>query len=59
MNVSSKKYAYDTQYAKEKLQQIKFTLNKEHDADLIAWLDKQPNKQGYIKQLIRRDMEKQ
>lgn len=27
------------------------------DADLLAWFESQPNKQGYIKRLIRDDME--
>lgn len=57
MTNQKKKSAYDQQYAKDKLQQIRLTLNKDHDADLIAWLDRQPNKQGYLKQLIRADME--
>ena len=26
------------------------------DGDLLAWLEKQPNKQGYIKALIRKDI---
>lgn len=29
------------------------------EADLIAQVEKQPNKQGYIKALIRADIEKQ
>lgn len=57
MKTAEKKYAYDRQYAKEKMQQIKLTLNKGTDADLLEWLEKQPNKQGYLKELIRRDME--
>lgn len=28
------------------------------ESDLIAYVEKQPNKQGYIKSLIRADMEK-
>ena len=27
------------------------------DADILAWLDEQPNKAGYVKALIRADME--
>ncbi|MBO5681286.1 MAG: hypothetical protein J6T99_00940 [Oscillospiraceae bacterium] len=50
------KRKYDMQYAKENLQQIKFVLNKETDADILAWLNQQPNKAGYLKELIRRDM---
>ena len=26
--------------------------------DILAWLDAQPNKQGYVKRLIRQDMER-
>ena len=51
------KAKYDKQYAKENTQQIKFVLNKNLDADIIEWLSTKPNKQGYIKELIRRDME--
>ena len=28
------------------------------DADLLAWLDGQPSKAGYVKALIRADMER-
>lgn len=31
----------------------------EHDADIIAFLEVQKNVNGYIKELIRADMEKQ
>lgn len=27
------------------------------DADILAWLDEQPSKAGYVKTLIRADME--
>lgn len=33
--------------------QIKLKLNNSTDADILAWLDKQPSKQGAIKQVIR------
>lgn len=33
--------------------QIKLKLNNTTDADILAWLEKQPSKQGAIKQLIR------
>ena len=58
MKEISKKSAYDQQYAKEKIQQVPFRLNRDLDADIIEWLNKQPNKQGYLKQLIRADMER-
>ena len=56
-NVKFDKARYDMQYAKENTQQIKFVLNKNIDADIIDWLGTKPNKQGYIKELIRRDIE--
>lgn len=58
MKTSKEKYEYDKNYAKEKLQQIKLSLNKETDAELISWIEKQQNKQGYIKMLIREDMKR-
>lgn len=27
------------------------------ESDIFAWLSEQPNKQGYVKDLIRKDME--
>lgn len=45
-------------YHKEKLVQrvVRFSPNEK---DILDHLDAQPNKAGYIKQLIRADMERQ
>lgn len=43
-------------YHKEHIRQIKFNFNKEHDKDILDFLDSLPNRQGYIKNLIRHDM---
>lgn len=43
-------------YDKENMRQIKFNLSKKYDLDIISHLDSVPNKQGYIKDLIRADM---
>ena len=45
-------------YNKEKMvnRSIRFSPNEK---DLLAHLDAQPNKAGYIKRLIREDMEKE
>ena len=43
-------------YDKANTVQIKLKLNKKTDADIIAWLYNNENKQGYIKSLIRADM---
>ena len=45
---------YDAQNTK----QLHFKLNLKTDADILDWLEKQENVQGYIKQLIRKDMKK-
>lgn len=44
-------------YDKEHTKQILLKLNKGTDADIIQKLDKVGNKQGYIKGLIRDDIE--
>jgi hypothetical protein len=36
--------------------QIKMKLQKSTDADILLHLSQQANKQGYIKELIRKDM---
>lgn len=43
-------------YDKENMRQIKFNLSLKYDQDIIAYIDTLPNKQGYIKSLIRADM---
>lgn len=43
-------------YNKEYKKQIKFTVNKRTEPKLLAWIEAQENKQGYIKSLILADM---
>ena len=50
---------YLNQYEKENLRQIRLKLNRKTEPKMIEWLEKQENIQGYIKRLIREDMEKQ
>lgn len=38
--------------------QVKMKLNLKTDADILAKLDSVPSKQGYIKHLIRSDIER-
>lgn len=51
--------AASTRYNSKNVVQIKFNFNKKTDADIIEKLNSVPNKQGYIKSLIRNDCNKQ
>lgn len=43
-------------YNQNNVKQIKMNLNKKTDADIIEALEAVPNVQGYIKDLIRKDI---
>lgn len=43
-------------YHKLHCRQFNLCLNKDTDADIIAMIDSQDNKQGYLKRLIRQDI---
>lgn len=45
-------------YDAENTVQIKLKLHKRRDADILQRLDEVGNKQGYIKDLIRADIDK-
>lgn len=45
-------------YRAKNIKQVKFELNIKTDADILAHLAKIGNKQGYIKELIRKDMKR-
>lgn len=47
---------YDLKYQKENLVQIRFSLNKRYDADIIAKLKSVANRSAYLKSLIRKDL---
>ena len=48
---------YINQYKKDHYKRISLQLNVESDADIIAILDNVPNKNEYIKNLIRKASE--
>lgn len=50
------KLQYNKEYDASNTIQIRLKLNKKTDADILNRLDAVPNKQGYIKGLIRDDM---
>lgn len=51
-------YRRQKEYAKRSVRMIRVDLVQNTEGDLIDWIDAQPNKAGYIKQLIREDMKK-
>jgi len=47
----------NARYAKTNMKQIKLTLNRNTDADILARLEECPNVAGYLKALVRADIE--
>ena len=47
---------YIKKFNKESYRQFAFKLNKIHDPEMIEWLEQQDNIQGYLNELISKDM---
>lgn len=54
----AKQYAANAKWDRENRRNIVLRLSKTTDAEILAYLDSLPNKQGYIKSLIKQDMER-
>lgn len=54
---SAEALAYIDRYDKEHSYNVKLKLNKIHDTDIIDWFERQPNKQGAVKELIRKEIQ--
>lgn len=52
------KYAANNKYQKKGTTSISIRMINSTDSDIIEWLENQPNKAGYIKQLIRDDIQR-
>lgn len=50
---------YHTDWCRENTTQFKLRLNNKTDADIIEFLKSLPNKQGFLKELIRKEIEAQ
>ena len=48
---------YMNKYERENLRQIKLKINRKTEPELLEWIEKHDNIQGYIKGLIMNDME--
>ncbi len=51
-------YAANRKYDKEQTKSIAIRFMKNTESDLLAWIELQENKAGYIKSLIREDMKR-
>lgn len=56
MAVSESQKKAVEKYDRANTKQIKFKFNLKTDADILKKLEEVENKQGYIKELIRRDI---
>lgn len=56
MSVSKAQLRAQAKYDKDNTVQVKLKLNKKTDADIIDYLSRQENKQGFIKTIIREFM---
>lgn len=53
---TNKQKAYIQEYGEINYRRVYFKLHRTIDADLLEHLEKQPNKNAYLKELIRKDM---
>ena len=51
--MTERKLTPQERYDRAHIRRITLKLNITHDADVLAWLDSQANKQGAIKKLVR------
>lgn len=57
MKTSDAQLRAAAKYAKKKIKKMTFSFNRETDADILEKLESVDNKQGYIKGLIRKDIQ--
>lgn len=58
MTTTNKQTIAQMKYDAKATKQIRMKLNIKSDADILAKLDEVDNKQGYIKELIRKDIKR-
>ena len=52
------KTEYDLEYQRTRCKQYKLLLHRERDKDIISFLDSLPNRNGFLKDLIRKQIKK-
>lgn len=56
--MNADKYGPQKKYINKSIRLFRLNLNRNTDTDLIAYLESKDNVQGYLKELIKNDMEK-
>lgn len=51
-------YPANKRYEKNALRKVMIAFNRNTEPDLVEWIENTDNKAGYIKRLIREDMER-
>lgn len=51
------RYPAQIRYTEKAIKRFSVDLNRNTEPDLIEWIESKPNKAGYVKELIRKDME--
>lgn len=52
-------YPTQKRYIKKVMRSVMVSFNRNTEPELVEWIEQQENKQGYIKRLVREDMERQ
>lgn len=55
---NEKKSKYDQKYMRDNVMSFRFQINRKTEPDILEWFNQQPNRNGYLKRLIREDMER-
>ncbi|MBQ2680023.1 MAG: hypothetical protein IJF98_07490 [Firmicutes bacterium] len=56
--MAGRKYAaYQNKYREENVREFRLKINRQTEPELLEWMNKQENYQGYLKSLIRNDIE--
>ena len=50
-------YPSSAKYEREKLLRVMVKFHREHEAELVERMEQQENRAGYLKELVRRDIE--
>jgi len=59
MAITEAQYRAQKKYDSAHTKQFQMKLHLENDRDILEWLGRQPSKQGAIKELIRKEIEKE